>query len=134
MRRDIVHVGARSLSYEIREIVGVAHEIRDLGQSITWENIGDPIQKGERIPEWIRDIVHELVDDPAAWAYCDTQGVAETREFLASHVNARNGVRITTDDIMFFNGLGDAVAKVYGYADRRYDGYYRAGKAEGGGA
>ncbi len=38
-----------------------------------------------------------------------------TREFLASHVNSRpGGVRISTDDIVFFNGIGDAVARVYG--------------------
>jgi aspartate/methionine/tyrosine aminotransferase len=64
-------------------------------------------------------VVHELVDDPKSWGYCDTQGVPQTREFLAEHVNERpGGVQITTDDIMFFNGLGDAVAKVYGFLRR----------------
>ncbi|MFA6241707.1 MAG: pyridoxal phosphate-dependent aminotransferase [Candidatus Hydrogenedentales bacterium] len=119
MRRNIVHMGASSLSYEIREIVGVAHQIRSMGREIAWENIGDPVQKGEAVPEWIRGIVRDLVDNPTSWAYCDTAGVPQTREFLASHVNARpGGVRITTDDIMFFNGLGDAVAKVYGFLRR----------------
>ncbi len=119
MRKNIVHVGAGSLSYEIREIVTVAHQIRDLGRTITWENIGDPIEKGERIPGWVRDIVQALMDEPRSWGYCDTQGVPETREFLAAQVNARRGgVRITTDDIIFFNGLGDAVAKVYGFLRR----------------
>lgn len=119
MRRNIVHMGAGSLSYEIREIVLVARQIREMGQSITWENIGDPVQKGEIVPEWIRDIVRELVDDPRTWAYCDTAGVPETREFLAANVNKRpGGVRITPDDILFFNGLGDAVAKVYGFLRR----------------
>ncbi|MBI4558652.1 MAG: pyridoxal phosphate-dependent aminotransferase [Candidatus Hydrogenedentes bacterium] len=119
MRRDIVHVGAGSLSYEIREIVGVARDIQALGKPIVWENIGDPIEKGERVPDWIRQTVHEIVDEPRSWGYCDTQGVMEAREFLAGHVNARpGGVRITTDDIMFFNGLGDAVAKVYGFLRR----------------
>lgn len=119
MRRDIVHVGAKSLSYEIREIVIVAREIRSLGRDITWENIGDPIEKGERTPDWIRATVRELLDLPQSWGYCDTAGVPETREFLAGHVNARpGGVRITTDDIIFFNGLGDAVATVYGFLRR----------------
>ncbi len=119
MRRNIVHVGAGSLSYEIREIVSVAHEIRNLGQSMIWENIGDPIQKGERVPDWLREIVHELVEEPRSWGYCDTAGVPETREFLAAQANAREGgVRISADDIFFFNGLGDAVAKVYGFLRR----------------
>jgi aspartate/methionine/tyrosine aminotransferase len=116
MRRNIVHIGASELHYEIREIVQVAREIRDMGQEMTWENIGDPVQKGEQPPQWIREIVQELVLDPMSWGYCDTAGVPEVREFLASHVNARpGGVQVTADDIMFFNGLGDAVAKVYGF-------------------
>ncbi len=119
MRRNIVHVGAGNLSYEIREIVAVAREIRALGTEIVWENIGDPVEKGENPPEWIREIVRGLVEKPNSWGYCDTAGVPETREFLADQVNKRpGGVRITPDDIMFFNGLGDAVAKVYGFLRR----------------
>lgn len=118
MRRNIVHDGAENLKYEIREIVAVAHKMRDLGMEITWENIGDPVQKGEDPPEWIREIVCDIAADPKSWAYCDTAGVPETREFLAKHVNLRGGVQITAGDIMFFNGLGDAVAKVYGFLRR----------------
>ena len=44
MRRNILHAGASNLKYEIREIVGAAHEIEALGQEITWDNIGDPVQ------------------------------------------------------------------------------------------
>lgn len=119
MRRDIVHQGAGNLSYEIREIVAVGRQMRDLGLEMTWENIGDPVQKGEAPPEWIRQIVHQLIDEPISWAYCDTEGVAATREFLAAKVSERpGGVRITANDILFFNGLGDAVSKVYGQLRR----------------
>jgi alanine-synthesizing transaminase len=118
MRRNILHVGAQNLKYEIREIVGAAREIEALGQEITWENIGDPIEKGESPPIWIREIVADLVDQAGSWAYCDSQGVPEVREFLANDVNRRDGVRVTADDIIFFNGLGDAVAKVYGFLRR----------------
>jgi len=118
MRRNLLHVGAANLKYEIREITTVAHELEGLGVELTWENIGDPVQKGEVPPEWIRDIITNLVHETASWAYCDTQGVPETREFLAEEVNQRDGVRVTPDDIMFFNGLGDAVAKVYGFLNR----------------
>lgn len=119
MRRNLVHMGAGELHYEIREIVQVAHRVRSMGLDMTWENIGDPIQKGELPPEWIRQIVHEIIERPEAWGYCDTAGVPEIREFLAANVNERaGGVQITSDDIMFFNGLGDAVAKVYGFLRR----------------
>jgi len=118
MRRNIVHEGAGELTYAIREIVQVAHRVGDLGVDITWENIGDPINKGETVAPWIREIMHEIVDEDRSWAYCDTAGVPETREFLASVVNGRGGATLTPDDIIFFNGIGDAVAKVYGFLRR----------------
>ncbi len=118
MRRNIVHLGAGSLTYAIREIVQIGHKFRDLGVPITWENIGDPVQKGEKIEPWIRQILHEIVDEDRSWAYCDTAGVLDTREFLAAEVNKRGGARVTPDDIIFFNGIGDAVAKVYGFLRR----------------
>lgn len=118
MRRDIIHEGAANLRYEIREIVKVAHDVEALGQAITWENIGDPVQKGEAPPDWIREIVRNLAEDPRSWAYCDSAGILETREFLAERVNMREGVKVTAEDILFFNGLGDAVSKVYGFLKR----------------
>lgn len=119
MRRMIVHEGAEQLTYEIREIVAVAHELRKLGVEITWENIGDPIQKGEKLPQWIKDIIGRLAADDQSYAYVATQGVPETREFLANIVNGReNSCQITPNDIVFFNGLGDAVAKIFGFLKR----------------
>lgn len=118
MRRDIVHVGSGQLSYEIREIVEVANGLKQLGVQITWENIGDPIAKGELVPQWIKDIVIELVKQDLTYGYVSTRGVEATQEFLAEHVNERGGCQITKNDIVFFNGLGDAVAKIFGFLKR----------------
>ena len=118
MRRNIVHEGAEQLTYEIREIVTVAKQLEKLGVDITWENIGDPIQKGETMPEWIKDIIAKLVSEDKTYGYVETQGVSETRLFLAEQVNIRNGCQVTMDDIVFFNGLGDAVAKIFGFLKR----------------
>ncbi|MCD4825842.1 MAG: pyridoxal phosphate-dependent aminotransferase, partial [Phycisphaerae bacterium] len=113
MRRNIVHERASSLTYAIREIVLIAHRFRDLGLDITWENIGDPVQKGEKIVPWIREIMQGIINRDDSWGYCDTAGVPATREFLAEQVNKRGGVQITPDDILFFNGLGDGISQVY---------------------
>jgi alanine-synthesizing transaminase len=118
VRRDIVHEGSGQLTYEIREIVAIARELEKLGVEITWENIGDPIQKGEKMPDWIKEIITDLVNQDRTYGYVDTQGVRCAREFLAEQVNLRGGCRITSDDIVFFNGLGDAVAKVFGFLKR----------------
>jgi aspartate/methionine/tyrosine aminotransferase len=113
MRRNIVHAGAGSLSYAIREIVLIARKFAQFGLDITWENIGDPIAKGEPVAPWIRQTLHTIIDRDAAWAYCDTAGVPEAREFIARQVNIRGGAQITPSDILFFNGLGEAINKVY---------------------
>ena len=47
--RIIINGRADALHYEIREIVKVANEAERLGQTVTWENIGDPVQKGESV-------------------------------------------------------------------------------------
>ena len=115
MRNNIVHQGAGELAYEIRGIVDVAEKIKSLGQEITWENIGDPVAKGYQIPEWIKDIVKKAIDNNKTFAYNPTKGLLSTREFLAEKRNSKNGAKITADDICFFNGLGDAISKIYTY-------------------
>ncbi|HRS04393.1 MAG TPA: pyridoxal phosphate-dependent aminotransferase [Treponema sp.] len=129
MRRDMVHPGAGELRYEIREIVSFARELSRWNIPIVWENIGDPVKKGEAIEGWIKDIVRNRVMDDLSYAYSDTEGVRETRAFLAGLANQRSisnpiGAManpcepLGADDIIFFNGLGDAVAKVFGFLKR----------------
>lgn len=115
MRANLVSPSSAHLSYAIRDIVKFGELVRRFGVEITWENIGDPIAKGETVAPWIREIVHEVIDTEDAWGYCPTEGFKEVREALAAHVNARPGARVTADDIIFFNGVADAVSKVYGF-------------------
>lgn len=116
MRNNIVHAGADELTYEIREIFEVGRELEKLGMPIVWENIGDPIAKGHPVPPWIRDIIKKAVnEDNGSFAYSPTKGLLVTREFLAKSANKENGTNITAEDIIFFNGLGDAISKVYTY-------------------
>ncbi len=118
MRTDILHVGAGELTYEIRNIVNVGKKLQKLGVKVNWENIGDPIAKGEKIPDWMKNIVAEAVHDSSTWGYSPTQGMLEAREFIANETNSLGGVQITPDDIIFFNGLGDAISKVFGFLKR----------------
>ena len=118
MRTDIVHIGANELTYEIRNIVRVADKLKELGVPVYMENIGDPVAKGEKIPIWMKELVAQLVMKDECYAYCPTQGVLETREFLVSLNNSNGHCRISPDDIIFFNGLGDAITKVYGFLSR----------------
>lgn len=118
MRTEIVHMGAGELTYEIRNIVSVGEKLQELGIKTYWENIGDPVAKGEKIPEWMKKIVAEMAMEDISYAYSPTKGDTETRKFIASRRNNQGGVQITPDDIIFFNGLGDAISKVFGLLRR----------------
>ncbi len=114
MRTSIVHPGADNLRYEIRQIVEVAKAIEAAGQPIRWENIGDPVAKGERPPAWIKEIVGQVAQDDLSFAYSPTKGLDDTRAYIANERNLEGGIQITADDILFFNGLGDAISTIYG--------------------
>ncbi|HKR86799.1 MAG TPA: pyridoxal phosphate-dependent aminotransferase [Phenylobacterium sp.] len=114
MRTQIVHPGADNLRYEIRQIVEVANAIQATGAAIRWENIGDPVAKGERVPDWIKEIVTQAAAEDLSFAYSPTKGLAEARAYIAHERNLEGGIQITPDDILFFNGLGDAISTIYG--------------------
>ncbi len=118
MRTDIVHIGAGELTYEIRNIVNVGRKLEALGGRVYWENIGDPVAKGEVIPAWMKQVVADLAMEDATYAYCPTKGDLRTRRFIADQINGRGGVQISEEDIIFFNGLGDAISKVFGFLRR----------------
>ncbi len=115
MRNNILYEGADQLTYEIREIVEVAQKIEKTGMLIAWENIGDPVAKGEKIPAWMKNIIAATVQEDDSFSYSPTRGLLATREYIAKERNLEGGIQITADDILFFNGLGDAIAKVYTY-------------------
>lgn len=116
--KNFVNKKVEKLKYEIREIVLVAKEVEKLGQEIIWENIGDPVEKGEKVADWIKKIVQEAAKENLSFAYSPTKGLEKTREFLANLVNKRGKIKISKEEIIFFNGLGDAINKVYGCLDK----------------
>lgn len=113
MRQLLLRPGAEELNYEIRGIVKKARQIEALGYAMTWENIGDPIQKHNHVPDWMKSIIADLLKEDTTYGYADSKGVFETRQFLANLNNLGQGAQISAEDILFFNGLGDAIAKLY---------------------
>src|SRR3989344_1117457 len=113
MRSNIVHPGADKLRYEIREIVEIAKRVQQAGIPIVWENIGDPVCKGEAPPAWIKKIVADAGKEDFVFAYSPTKGLDETRAYIARERNLEGGIQITPDDILFFNGLGDGISHLY---------------------
>ncbi len=111
MRTNLIKEGDEQLKYEIREIVEIANEIVAMGVPMIWENIGDPVAKGEKLPAWMKQVVEEACREDRVYAYSPTKGDLATRQFVLEHFS---DPRIcSVDDIIFFNGLGDAINKLF---------------------
>ena len=120
MRVDIVHPGAGELHYEIRGIVEFAQKLAATGIQITWENIGDPVAKGEQVPAWIRNlVVEEVKKNNDSYGYSPTKGLQAAREFLAKQRAEEGKAHLDPENILFFNGLGDAINKIYTWLNPR---------------
>ncbi|QCK14751.1 pyridoxal phosphate-dependent aminotransferase [Mangrovivirga cuniculi] len=117
MRQKLLSDGSKELNYEIRAIVSKAEKLEALGKKIYWENIGDPIQKHHKIPQWMKNEIANLLKEDNTYGYCHSMGVLSTRKYLAQKTNCYNGCQITEDDILFFNGLGDAISTVYQFIE-----------------
>lgn len=114
MRQSLLRKGVNELNYEIRGIVQKAKLVGGY-KKIFWENIGDPVQKRQSIPQWMKDIVSAAAQEDMTYSYSHSKGLLKTRAFLADLNNRRGGVQISEEDITFFNGLGDAIGKLYQY-------------------
>ena len=110
MRQKLLHAWYKQLSYEIREIVWFAEKVKQSWLDICWENIWDPIAKGEKIPAWVKEIISEALQNDKVFGYVHSKWLLSTREYVASKNNL-----ITAEDIIFFNGLWEAINKIYGY-------------------
>ena len=109
MRKNLLHPWASELSYEIREIVDVAKKIEKLtNKEIIWENIWDPVEKWEVIPVWLKDIVKNACDLNLTYGYSPTRWLESTLEYLS-----KQNSKVKKEDILFFNGLWDAINKIY---------------------
>jgi alanine-synthesizing transaminase len=111
VRKNLIKPGDEHLRYEIREIVEIANEIVKMGVPMIWENIGDPVAKGEQIPTWMKAVVEEAVKQDRVYAYSPTKGDLLARRFVIDHFS---DARICSEeDVIFFNGLGDAINKLF---------------------
>ena len=111
MRQNLLRADSALLSYPIREVVTIGKQIEKLGEfSMIWENIGDPVAAGEPVPEWMHDVVQEQVATDQSFAYTETKGAIAAREYVLENFSDKK--KCTVDDILFFNGLGEAINKV----------------------
>ena len=111
MRQNLLRADSALLTYPIREVVEIGKQLEILGDfKMIWENIGDPVASGEEVPSWMHDVVQEQVASDRSFAYTETRGDNTAREYVLEHFSDKK--KCTANDILFFNGLGEAINKV----------------------
>jgi len=111
VRQNLLRADSALLSYPIREVVIIGKQLEKLGDfSMIWENIGDPVAAGEPVPAWMHDVIQEQVATDRSFAYTETKGALAAREYVLEHFSDKK--KCTVEDILFFNGLGEAINKV----------------------
>jgi aspartate/methionine/tyrosine aminotransferase len=111
VRQNLLRADSTLLSYPIREVVVIGKQLEKLGKfSMIWENIGDPVAAGEAVPDWMKQITQEMVSHDSSFAYTDSRGFIDAREFVLEHFSSDKVC--TVNDILFFNGLGEAINKI----------------------
>ena len=118
MRKSLTNDHASFLKYEIREIVDVVQKLKEIDPEfqVNGENIGDPIAKGWRVPQFLKEILIEEIRKPndAAFGYAHSRGNPEVRKWVVE-LSKKLCPSSTLDYeyVLFTSGLGAAIASLY---------------------
>lgn len=118
MRLPLNHPNLPLFQYQIREIVDVAHKLKELDPSLTieWENIGDPIAKGWQVPSFLKQAIIEEVQKPGdkVFGYAHSRGMLAAREWVIEEAKKQSATtQLSVEDVLFTNGLGSAISALY---------------------
>ncbi len=107
MRKNILLPWHKQLRYIIREIVELAKKIEKY-KTIYWENIWDPVEKWEKVPQWMKEIIKEACNNDEVYQYSPTRWHKNAINYIL-----RQNPKLKEEDIIFFNWIWDAISKIY---------------------
>jgi len=112
MRQNLLRTDIELVNYVIKEIDVVSDILESKsGVVMIKENIGDPVGGGEPVSSWLKEIVQNCASSDDTYAYTGSQGDLDAREYVLKHFSSEKVC--TVDDILFFNGLGEAINKIF---------------------
>jgi alanine-synthesizing transaminase len=95
-----------NIRYAIREVVGIANEVKATGKEMTFLNIGDPNIFDFAPPKHMIDAVYKAMQENYN-GYSPSPGTAEARESIYRQAE-RNGIR-DIHDIIVTHGASEAI-------------------------
>ena len=104
-----VPVSARvsAFSYAIRNIVAEAKKVEAAGRTVTYLNIGDPIQFGFKTPPHLIEAVERAMRDGHN-GYVPSAGIPAAREAVAGEYE-RRGMPVTADRVVITQGTSEGI-------------------------
>ena len=117
MRKKIFNPKTALLKYGIREAVELAQKIGEADPNFKFigENIGDPVAKGWVVPDFIKDILADIIkNDNKAFGYAHSRGILKSRQWVAkTSKQFAPSSRLDPEHVLFTNGLGAAITLLY---------------------
>lgn len=117
MRNKIYNPKTQLLKYGIREVVELAQKLGEADPNFKFigENIGDPVAKGWNVPDFIKEIIADIVkNNNAVYGYAHSRGLPRLRQWVAD--TSRKlcpASRLESEHVLVTNGLGAAIGLIY---------------------
>lgn len=117
MRNKIYNPKTQLLKYGIREVVELAQKLGEADPNFKFigENIGDPVAKGWNVPDFIKEILSDIIrNNNAVYGYAHSRGMPKLRQWVAD--TSRKlcpASRLDREQVLVTNGLGAAIGLIY---------------------
>jgi len=98
------------VEYAIRDIVVEARKLQRLGKTVTYLNIGDPVQFGFQPPDNVKQAMIDAIQNNENY-YSQSEGLPELRDAIAKKEHNK-GLSVSGDDILVTNGISEGLDMV----------------------
>ena len=95
------------VEYAIRDIALYARKVAKEGKTITYLNIGDPVQYGFQQPDNVKEAMITAIKNGENY-YTSSEGLPELRHAIAEKESAK-GLSVSDDDVLITNGVSEAI-------------------------
>ena len=95
----------KGVEYAIRDIVSAARDVESAGKTVSYLNIGDPVQFGFQPPDNVKQALIKAIQSGKNY-YGPSEGLPELRTAIAGKENVK-GLDVNSEQILITNGVSE---------------------------